>query len=200
MNDSNQKTLQSYEAHVNEYIKGTPQGVDGVVKEWLDQATVGLTAESRILEIGSAFGRDAAYLQAKGLAVECTDATKAFVELLDQKGFAARELNVISDDLGGPYDLILANAVFLHFTREETAHVIGKAFAALKPGGRLAFTVKQGEGEEWTDKKLGAPRFFCYWSEAQLRPLLDEAGYSDCKLVGDAQTTSFTWVQVIATK
>lgn len=201
MTNPNQQTLQAYENHVPEYINnGTPHEVDGAVKEWIDAATENLTADSRILEIGSAFGRDAAYLQGKGLTVECTDATKAFVDLLNQKGFDARELNAITDDLGGPYDLILANAVLLHFTREETAQVIRKAYGALNKGGTLAFTVKQGEGEEWTDQKLGAPRYFCYWTADQLAPVLEDAGFSDTKVIGDAETNTFTWVQVIATK
>lgn len=201
MTNPNQQTLQAYENHVPEYINnGTPHEVDGAVKEWIDAATENLTADSRILEIGSAFGRDAAYLQSKGLTVECTDATKAFVDLLNQKGFDARELNAITDDLGGPYDLIFANAVLLHFTREETAQVIRKAYGALNKGGILAFTVKQGAGEEWTDKKLGAPRYFCYWTAGQLAPVLEDAGFSDTKVIGDAETNTFTWVQVIATK
>lgn len=164
MNDSNHQTIQSYEAHVQEYINGTPQDVSGIVKEWLDEAIAGLAKDAHILEFGSAFGRDAAYLQNLGYQVECTDATQAFVDLLKQKGFNARQLNAITDDLGGSYDLVLANAVLLHFTRDETKQVLQKVFAALNPGGTFAFTLKQGEGEKWSEDKLGAPRYFCFWA------------------------------------
>lgn len=200
MNDSNQKTLQAYEDHVKEYIDGTPQTVDGVVKEWLDAAVGKLPQDAKILEVGSAFGRDAAYLQNMGFKVECTDATRAFVEYLNEHGFNARELDAINGEYGGPYDMVLAQAVLLHFTREEAKQAIAKAFAALKEGGIFAFTVKQGEGEKWTDEKLGAPRFFCYWMPDQLLAVLEDAGFSEIQVKGGQATGSAVWVQVIARK
>jgi SAM-dependent methyltransferase len=103
MHNSNQQTIDSYQQHVQEYIhNGTPQEVVGVVKAWLDEALGPLSKDSRILEFGSAFGRDAAYIQNKGFTVQCSDATPAFVDLLNAKGFNVRLLNAITDDLGGP--------------------------------------------------------------------------------------------------
>ncbi len=67
-----------------------------------------------MLEIGSATGRDAAVLEARGLKVRRTDATPAFVDRLRADGVAADVLNVITDELGGPWDAIYAGAVFLH--------------------------------------------------------------------------------------
>jgi SAM-dependent methyltransferase len=201
MNDSNDKTIQAYEAHVQEYIDGTPTTVDGVVKDWIDEATSQLALDARILEFGSAFGRDAAYLQGQGFSVECTDATQAFVDLLKEKGFDARHLNAITDDLDGPYDLVLANAVLLHFTRDEVKQVLAKVHAALKPGGTFAFTVKQGEGEKWVDDKLHAPRYFCFWTEELLQPVIKQAGFAEVKITGDQATRNNTkWLQIIARK
>lgn len=203
MNDSNDKTIQAYESHVQDYIDGTPTTVDGVVKDWIDEATSQLALDAKILEFGSAFGRDATYLQNQGLSVECTDATQAFVDLLIQKGFNARQLNAITDDLGGPYDLVLANAVLLHFTRDEVKQVLAKVLAALKPGGTFAFTVKQGEGEMWEDEsgKLHAPRYFCFWTADQLQPVVEQAGFAEVKITGDQATRNDTkWLQVIARK
>lgn len=200
VNASNITTLQSYEDHVQEYIDGTPQTVDGVVKEWIDAAIEGLPADARILEFGSAFGRDAAYLQSLGYTVQCTDATEGFVELLQQKGFPARKLNAITDEIDGPYDLIFANAVLLHFTRGETAAVLNKVFHALDDGGRFAFTLKQGEGERWTEDKLHAPRYFCFWTEEQMSQLLGDCGYSEIHVACDRKTASATWLHIIARK
>lgn len=200
MNDSNQRTLQSYEDHIKEYIEGTPQEVSGVIKEWIDAALADLPKTARILEIGSAFGRDAMYLQSLGYAVQTTDATQAFVDLLREKGFDAKLLNVISDPIDGTYNLVLANAVFLHFMPTELASVLDKIFAALNDGGRLAFTVKQGDGEKWTDAKLGADRYFCYWQPDALRKLVENAGFTIRKISSNQKTTRDVWVQVIAEK
>jgi len=200
MSEQNQQTLQAYEAHVQEYIDGTFQQVDGVVKEWIDAAIASLPKDARILEIGSAVGRDAAYLKSLGYSVDCTDATLNFVKLLQQKGFSARQLNAITDPFDGPYDLVLANAVLLHFTRDETKAVIKKVFDALADSGKFAFTLKQGEGEKWSDTKLGAPRYFCYWTEDQIRPIIEAAGFSKVEMSTDQSTNGTQWVQVIAQK
>ncbi|HSW77587.1 MAG TPA: methyltransferase domain-containing protein [Candidatus Chromulinivoraceae bacterium] len=204
MNDPNQETIQAYESHVQDYINGTVQDMgDGTVKDWIDEFLTDLPKTARILEFGSAFGRDAAYLQKQGYTVECTDATQAFVDLLNQKGFSARHLNAITDDLGGPYDLVFANAVLVHFTREETKQVLHKVLAALGEHGTFAFTVKQGEGEKWSEAsedKLGVSRYFCYWTEDQIRQVVQEAGFSEVKASGDQPTSRATWVQVIARK
>lgn len=200
MSDSNDQTIESYEKHVQEYINGTPQAVEGVVKEWIDRALEGLPQDARILECGSANGRDAAYMQQAGYAVQCSDATQAFVDMLQEKGFNAKKLNLLEDELGGPYDLVLANAVLLHFTRDEVARVLQKVREALDVNGRFAFTLKQGEGEEWSEYKLGAPRFFCYWTEEQIRSYITEAGFSDIEVVDGKATARATWIQIIARK
>jgi len=204
MSNSNQQTIQAYENHVQDYISGTVQDMtDSTVKSWIDEFLSGLPKTARILELGSAFGRDATYLQSLGYKVECTDATQAFVDLLNQKGFNARKLNAITDDLGGPYDLVFANAVLLHFTRDEAKQVLRKVLNALNDHGTFAFTVKQGEGEKWSkpsEDKLGVPRYFCYWTEDQIREAVQEAGFTEVKTAGDQPTSHATWVQVIAQK
>lgn len=197
---SNSRTLESYNNHVPEYVDGTAQEVSGTVKEWLDATFSDVPKDASILEFGSAFGRDAAYLQEQGYQVACTDATLAFVDLLRQKGFNANELNAITDELPQDIDVVLANAVLLHFTRDETEAVTAKVHDALKPGGKFAFTLKQGEGEEWSEGKLGAPRFFVYWTGEQIRDVLARAGFEDVDVSANRSTKNATWLHIIAKK
>jgi SAM-dependent methyltransferase len=128
--------------------------------------------------LGSAFGRDAVYIASKGFEIECTDAAPGFVSYLKARGLNARQFNAIVDDLEDQYDLIFANAVMLHFNREEFSFVLQKLFRSLKCGGRFAFSLKRGEGEAWSSEKIGAPRFFCYWEQNDLVPLLGKTGFS----------------------
>lgn len=201
MSNSNQQTVQAYEDHVQDYIDGTPQTVDGILKNWLDK-TLDLTPpDAHILELGSAMGRDATYLQQKGYTVECTDVAEGFVKLLQDKGFNARKLDAVTDAITGSYDLILASAVLLHFTREETAQVLRKVYEALSDGGLFAFTLKEGEGEEWSNEKLGAPRFFCYWTADQIAEYLQDAGFEKIDIAaGQEGSRNVSWVQIIAKK
>ncbi|HLN23263.1 MAG TPA: methyltransferase domain-containing protein [Patescibacteria group bacterium] len=199
MNDSNSETLRSYDGRVQEYIDGTAQTVSGAAKEWIDAALSGLPAEAKLVELGSAFGRDAAYIAAQGFAVECTDAVPGFVSQLQDRGFTARRFNVLTEDLGDRYDLILANAVLLHFDRREFSFVLKKLLRSLNSGGRFAFSLKRGQGESWSSEKISAPRFFCYWEREDLEPLLRDAGFAGWNIEA-AQTTRahVDWLFVIA--
>lgn len=177
MTTGNEQTLRTYDGHVQDYVTGTAQVVSGPSKDWIDGALKGLSFDARILELGSAFGRDAAYIQQQGFRVECTDASQGFLDYLRGNGFEARLFNALTDPLAKDYDLILANAVLLHFSRSEFQVVLSKMAGALKPGGRFAFSLKQGEGEDWSTMKLNAPRYFCYWQPEHLPPLLQKAGF-----------------------
>lgn len=172
---SNMQTLRSYETGIQEYISGTATRVSGSVKDWIDRILAYLpSAHAKIIEIGSAFGRDASYIESFGFAVERTDATESFVTFLQKQGHSAYAFNIITDNFKRHYDLIFANAVFLHFIPLELEKVLQKIYASLSENGILAFSVKKGTGEEWTNDKLGRPRYFCYWNEQAITQLLQE--------------------------
>jgi len=199
MSDSNDATLRTYHDHVQDYIDGTAQAVSGATKDWIDAALAGLPGSARLLELGSAFGRDAAYIESLGFALDCTDAVPGFVACLRAAGHKARLFNALTDPVDLSYDLIFANAVLLHFTRDEFALVLGKMRRALAPGGRFAFSLKRGEGESWSDAKLGAPRFFCYWEPEPLDSALGAAGFASWT-IDEARTGRAhpDWLYVIA--
>ena len=182
MNDSNLQTLRSYEERVQAYIDGTSSIVAAAAKDWIDAALLGLPADAKCLELGSAFGRDAAYIASKGFDIECTDAVPGFVAELRARGFKARGFNALTDDLADRYDLIFANAVMLHFDAREFLFVLKKMTRALTSGGRFAFSLKRGKGEGWSKEKIGAPRFFCYWEPEALQPILRDAGFAGWSL------------------
>lgn len=198
---TNAQTLLAYENHVAEYIEQTSQEVEGAAKEWIDSALVDLPSNAKLLELGSAFGRDAAYIASKGYSIECTDAAENFVSYLRDKGFHARLFNVITDELDGQYDLILASAVMLHFTREELALALRKLCDSLNPRGRLAISLKRGEGDAWSTEKLGAPRYFCYWEAEDLEPVLGAAGFARWTIDDPrSKGNHVAWLYVVATK
>jgi SAM-dependent methyltransferase len=203
MNDSNATTVQSYDQHIQEYIDGTPQTVDSFIADWINTILAGLPQTARILELGTAFGRDADYIENKGYTVQRTDGTPGFVTLLQDNGHKARILNAITDDLGAGYNLIFADAVLLHFTRDEAQHVITKAYGALADGGRFAFSLKIGEGEAWEQTKLHAPRFFCYWTRGTIQPVIEQAGFADIHITDDYVSdvgSKAKWIHIIAIK
>ena len=177
MDENNDKTIRAYEQGLREYNAAAVPQVIGSLKDWVDASLAVLPQGARVLEIGSAHGRDADYIEARGFVVDRTDAASSFVKYMQSKGHQARTLNALTDDFGGPYAMVYANAVLLHFTGEQVAHVLQKVRNALSDNGLFAFSVKIGEGDAWSDAKLNSPRYFTYWQEAPLRKLLADARF-----------------------
>lgn len=195
--NENDLTIASYEDNADRYANATRNDIGGMLKRWLDSSVEGLLENVSIFEIGSGTGRDALYLQSKGYTVQCSDATDAFLVQLAENGLNAKHFNVIKDIFSSSYDLILADAVLLHLNREQFKHALLKIRSALRDNGRLAFTVKEGEGEAWSDKKIGKPRYFCYWSERDIRGELERAGFSKVTLFKGGESGG-EWLNIVA--
>ena len=198
--DINKKTLEAYEQGVEQY-NAAAIPISGSLKDWIDASLKLLPANAHILELGSAHGRDADYIEAKGFKVDRTDAAQAFVDYLKSLNKDARLLNALTDNYGGPYDMVYANAVLLHFTPEQAASVLEKVHNALKPSGLFSFSVKIGDGFAWSKAKLNAPRYFTYWQEQPLKELVANAHF-DIIYWQEAKTghTSEDWYHIIARK
>ena len=194
---TNRTTLETYETHLEAYIAGTSHDMTDGIKDWLDHSVLSLPLDADILEVGSGFGRDADYLESLGYRVERTDAAQSFVRHMADQGHDARVLNVLTDDLGLDRNLIVADAVFLHLTPTELTDVLAAAHAALAMMGRLAITLKEGVGEEWSIEKLGAPRYFRYWGEEEVITELRASGFTLLELSVHAGEGS-AWLHVIA--
>lgn len=198
--NDNSRTLQSYQDKTQEYINGTPP-VDDNLKAWIDDCLKLIPADGKILEVGSGFGRDAEYIRQKGFDIECSDAVPNFVELLQQKGFNARLLNLLTDELGNGYDMVFADAVLLHFSPEEAAKVTKKVHEALNDDGIFALRMKKGNGAVWTDAKLGEPRYFYYWQPEELRKMLADCGFEWLGMAENhTEQNNDEWMGIIARK
>lgn len=176
-NDHNKTTIKAYEAGLDTYIAAEIHQTTGSVKEWLDFSLSLLPANAYVLELGSADGRDAQYMEDAGFKVDRTDVASSFVEFMKSKGKNARLLDALTDDFPVHADMIYANAVLLHFDDTQTKQVLHKVHKCLSPNGYFAFSVKIGEGESWSESKLGMPRFFNYWSAEKLKEVLRSSGF-----------------------
>lgn len=185
MQTTNSQTLDTYNTKVQTYIETSPSEVFGPLQVWIDVNLDALSKDAKILEIGSGTGKDAKYIASKGYSMELTGASQGFIDHLRTEGFEPRLLNAIKDDLGENYDMIFADAVFLHFTEPELRLVLNKVHTALNPIGRLAFTLKAGEGEESTTRKMDAPRYFHFWLEEEISQILKETGFTEVTITTD---------------
>jgi hypothetical protein len=192
---ANDVTLSTYNDSAELWIKGDRRsGSWSEVVSLIDDMVANLPAHAFVLEIGSAAGQEAKVMESRGLSVRRSDATPAFVAALRRAGYEADQLNVIADSLGGPWDAIFANAVFLHLEREDFARVLEKAFDATTREGLLVFSLKEGVGTQWETKKLNGPRHFTYWREPDLVAFIENSPWmlrSMRHVVGDVDQWFF---------
>jgi 2-polyprenyl-3-methyl-5-hydroxy-6-metoxy-1,4-benzoquinol methylase len=174
--DANAETLRTYERAAAVYRERTVRRDDDA-DDLVALVVANAPAGAAVLEVGSGPGHDADRLEALGFAVRRTDAASSFVELQRSDGHQIDVLDVRTDDLGGPYDVVFAQAVLLHIDRAELPGVLARALAAVRPGGLLALTLKEGDGEEWSSHKVELPRHFTYWRAEPLRAALVGAGW-----------------------
>ena len=193
--DSSDITLAAYELHAEQYIART----SNIRSQLVDDLIALVPQDSSVLELGSGPGRDAAALEEAGLVVTRTDGAASFVKLFRSRGLEAHTLDVTSDDFGGPFDAVFANAVLLHVARTRLRSVMVVAQRATRVGGVLVASFKKGDGDEWSERKLDAPRHFTYWQEEALRRVVVAAGWTPLRIEESTQPTSIErWITVIA--
>lgn len=190
---ANAVTLDAYEHRADSFRNSIPKEPNADLIGLVDKA---LPSGGTLLELGSGTGRDAAELERRGHQVRRTDATLAFVEMMRNDGFKADHLNALTDDYGGPYDLVFADAVLLHFTPDQLTHVLTKSAEAAP---LLAFTTREGEGIEWSTRYLDLPRQFTLWQEAPLRALLAGTGWQ-VQHLNHGEHGSSQWFHVLASR
>ncbi len=126
--------------------------------------------------MGSGPGWDADFVESQGVAVRRTDITAAFIDLQAERGKHVEKLDVISGELGGPYDGVMALAVLHHVDRDGIPALLRKVAAALHPGGMFLVAIREGDGELWEIGDSGNPYFTVLWRESAFRDLLEDVG------------------------
>lgn len=177
---SNERTLRSYNLHALEYIKYTPQTVEEHTKgmrDWIDK-TLELTPKKGVIfEIGSATVRDASYMRKQNYQVVCSDATINFVRMMRKNGENALFFNVLNEPFPDVYSTIYANGVLSHFTVNEVRLALKNIHKHLTKEGILSFSIKYGVGEGWITEKFEDKRFTHFWSEKDIKKVLNDAGF-----------------------
>jgi hypothetical protein len=173
--NDNEVTLAAYEQAAERFRETIPKEPGEPLLELFDLLGERAGPGATVIELGSGTGLDATELERRGFVVRRTDAARAFVDMMRADGHDADRLNALTDDLGGPYDAVFADAVFLHFDPDQLATVLRKAAGAAR---LLAFTTREGDGDEWSNRFLDLPRHFFLWREQPLRDLLDATGWT----------------------
>lgn len=147
--EHNARTVRAYESSAAGYAESTAVEPGRPLSPHLRRLIDLLPTGGTVLEVGSGPGWEADLLETHGLRVRRTDVTESFLELQRLRGARAERLDVIADELGGPYDAVMAMCVLQHVDRSLIPGVLAKIAAALRPGGAFVVSVREGSGEVW---------------------------------------------------
>lgn len=227
MSDENAKTIAVYEEYADAYLAGNQRRIArnraesdtkrAKLKEFIKESIAGLPADATFFEIGSGDGSDVAVFEELGQTITPSDAPESFLKIMRDKGLQPIRFNVVTDDFPDTYDGVYAKRVFVHFTVDDTRKALEKIYQGLKPGGRLIFNVinsgaHDGKSEEWVDfygdYKIGTPRYYKYWTEDEIRSLLEETGFAIKTMFKDGGDKvwekpgdeSQRWIYIVAEK
>lgn len=195
-------TVRAYDAHAAAYRDASAEMSDAL-RSTAEGFARRLGAGARVLEIGSAGGRDALALEAAGVRVRRTDIAPGFVALLRAAGHDAEVLDPLHDDLGEPgsVDGVWASACLLHVDRARLPVVLARLAGVVRPDGLLHLSLKEGDGESWSvHGSVAAPRRFVYWREEPLRSVLDASGWHVDALTRQQGRDGEPWIDVLASR
>jgi SAM-dependent methyltransferase len=172
------ETLRAYAKAAEDYARGFARSKDTDQEEDHAAFVALLPAGGRVLDLGCGPGHWAARFAAEGFAVEATDASPEMAQqAADAYGLEASVATFEDLVAEARYDGIWANFSLLHAPRRDLPGHLRRVHRALRAGGALNLGMKLGEGEGWD--KLG--RFYAYYGEAELRDMLEDAGFTVLK-------------------
>ncbi len=197
MENKNDITIKTYKENFDKYSERTVSEVSGEFKEWIDNFLNHLPENGSILELGSATGRDARYFASKGYRVTCTDIIPEALEKLSKEGFDTAEFDFRDEpkeEWFNNFDGFFANAVLLHAPQDVFEKAILNISKVLKKDGIATFSLKTGEGEEFTQEKIDAPRYYNYHTEDEIRELISQLPF---EILNISYVDNKKWLHVI---
>ncbi len=200
MENPQDQTIKTYRDHFKTYEDRTVKEMGGPQMEWVNSFASFLPEGASILEIGSATARDAKYLKSKGFNVLCTDVVPEALEKLKKEGFETDEYDFRSEfkkEWHNKFDGLFANGVLHHATKDDFEKIIERCLEILKDEGVIAFTVKNGSGEEVSNDKMDSPRYFKYYTKEELTNTLEKFKF---KILSLKEIDNNKWLAVILKK
>ncbi|WP_324076004.1 MAG: methyltransferase domain-containing protein [Erythrobacter sp.] len=137
-------TIAFYQARAPHWVFHSGERHSHQLDAFLDRLPPG----AAVLELGCGGGRDAAWMRARGFAVDATDATPALVTRANQAfDLGARVMAFHELDTSAAYGGVWAQACLLHCPREALPDVLARIHRALVPGGWHFASFKLGMAE-----------------------------------------------------
>jgi ubiquinone/menaquinone biosynthesis C-methylase UbiE len=178
VSDPADRTRHTYDAIGPQFLENARDR--STLAPWLDRFAAALPPAAMVLDLGAGPGVDSADLRRRGLTAISLDFSLGMLRAGVQEfpgprlQADARRLPLRPAAVQG----VWANASLLHLSRADIGVALGEIRRVLGASGLLFVSVKMGTGAEWESDRYGKPRFFQYWSSAELDEALRAAGFS----------------------
>lgn len=171
----NRRTVAAYDDYAEQYAKVTRDRLP-IGDEALARFADALGPGARVLEVASGPGWDADELERRGLHVRRTDLSEGFIAVQRRRGKVVEPLDLVNDDLGGPWDGLMALYVLQHIERDGMEAVIRRVGAALRHAGLFLTSFQEGEGEWRQTSSEGGTYTMIRWRPADMLDLMAGCG------------------------
>jgi SAM-dependent methyltransferase len=128
-----------------------------------------LRPRARILDAGCGTGRDALAFASRGCLVTAFDASPAMVAFCRARCVSARLMTFHQSRWRHAFDGIWACASLLHLPRSHIESGLQRLLNALKNGGMIFISLREGDGEGYASDG----RYATFYSVRQVRRLLE---------------------------
>lgn len=195
MSIENKKTVEIYKEKASTYLatsiehdKLEPEKANHKrekLNNFLKSSFQTLPKNAKILEIGSANGDNAKYIESLGYNVTASDIADDFIRASKNNGLTTIKFNILEDDFREKYSGILAWRVFVHFTEEDILETLKKSYDNLENNGIFIFNVINREtrnvDNEWVDfpneYHMGAERYYQYFNQKNLDDIVSQTKF-----------------------
>jgi SAM-dependent methyltransferase len=161
-----------------------------------------LNPGARVLDVGCGPGQDVAWLAEQGFDPVGVDLSSAMLFEGRNRGIDLPLIRADMRDLpfrSGSFAGIWASASLLHLPKMEVGEVLRELARIVCPG-HVYLAVKRGRGATWVEDKGGQRRFFSYYAPAEIRRLVEHAGFEvlSCWESEDLAGRERSWINVLA--
>ncbi len=204
MTDKYKQTIAVYKKLGKEYL----DNIAGLRVKGMTEFIKLLPKKARVLDVGSAGGRDAKIFLSKGFEVVGIDLVDSYLQAARRQAPKAKFIKMDVRKLKFPrsyFDAIWACAVLVHVYKKDLPQVLKGFRRVLKAGGQLHVSMKKGKGIKKVAEKLSLynKRIFIYFSKIELEKLVRKAGFRilQSKLFPDELgRKEVKWIGILAEK
>lgn len=178
------ETIQTYDQLGEEYLETTK---DLLKQEEYEKLASMIPKDGKVLDAGCGYGKELKIFADAGYNVTGVDLSERLLDIAQKLAPKAKLAKMDVRNLGledEHFDAVWCNAVLLHLKSEDAQKALAEFYRVLKPSGVLYVLVRKSENQPRiaTEQIKGMPRLFHYYTEEELRDLVQTAGFGNLEI------------------